>query len=309
MKKLLVTGLTLFSLSLLITPLAGITSSSAANSESQMTAEDRIVKKAPWRAEPVRVTGLYVNSRAISLDRPFNGDDNWMQGFRFSVKNTSNKNISYMRFELLFPLTDDRPRPHYFASVMEFGKELPNGDAMAEPLKPGDTTRLSFNPVDVESLKKTISKYTKTGRLLNNTAQLSTEIVQFDDGTAWSADDIFRFNKSTNEWDRVGSALAVISSLVKHLQVGYSITAARASGTSSPQVVSCGGGRSPQCYKATIVQVTCDCTGTNKNVSEPGDEACSGVSAADKSVTCPATTGCIQEVIFYNGTAAGCVTP
>lgn len=245
----------------------------------------RIVTKNHWNNEPVEITGVHINGKQVGNDVPFSADDDWMRELSIDVKNISGKNISYMRFELLFPLKDS-PRPHYYAEGVEYG-EMPGGTGTSQVNKPGETIRLSFS-VDVSLLKSKLQEKGDAKYLGLNNAKLSVEQVYFDNSTAWINGLMFRFNEATKKWDEIAQ--------IKQESQIAELAHSSKSGTINTRP-------SAQCFKPYSVRESCCEDGRFVNLSEPGDNVCVGSSEVDKEYRCSGTPACI---IFYTGVDPGC---
>ena len=120
-------------------------------------------------------------------------------------------------------------------------------------------------------------------------AQLSTEVVDFDDHTSWLTGEWLRFDSRTHKWIDITEPI-------------------NRSATGTLEFVSY---KSPQlatCYKPTHDTIDCvaDCQcGTTHSVAIPGDQYSAGYNEADKVQYCCTQNG-FQCVVAYTGIGSRC---
>lgn len=92
---------------------------------------------------PLEVTSVKLNGREVQPGEKIRGDDDWLQGLTFTLKNISAKRISYVEVALRFP------RPQGFvAYILSYGVDLSRGDhrkASSPPaIRPGEAVNLAL---------------------------------------------------------------------------------------------------------------------------------------------------------------------
>ncbi|HEX6718009.1 MAG TPA: hypothetical protein VF088_12900 [Pyrinomonadaceae bacterium] len=245
------------------------------------------MKKVNWGPEPVDINDVRINAKPISFEQSYNSNDrDWIRELSFKVRNATNKNISYMRFELQFPLKDT-PKRTFYVEGLEYGESRMLGSS-GKILTPGQTIELGVN-VDVKALKEIVQQKGQGEYLKINVAQLSTEVIDFEDHTSWLTGEWLRFDSRTAKW------------------IGLTQPINR-SGTGTFEFVRYKSPPGASCYRAahdTIdCQAECQC-GTSHSVSVPGDIVSSGSSSADKFQFCCKQNG-VQCLVAYTGVTSGC---
>jgi hypothetical protein len=250
------------------------------------TQERKILKEVKWGPAPVEVTDIQINNGPVSLDHAFEpNEEAWIRDLRFKVTNHAKSDISYLRFELQFPVKD-RPRPGFYVQAIEYGSPSSSGKSGGTKIKPGESIQLK-GTVDFNALRSFVRQNAEGDYVKLNTALLSTEVVDFSDKTSWLVGSWSRFDEKTKKWigktEPLQQLMSVSSDIVLQ-PAGFQPT------------------RPADCFKAIKdsydCQAECQC-GIKHDVTIPGPDIVSaGVSEADKWVTC--CTGCL---IAYTGTA------
>jgi len=249
------------------------------------TGHPKVLKEVKWGPAPVEVTDLQINNRPVSLDQPFEtNEEAWIRDLRFKVTNRSKSDISHLRFELQFPVKD-RPRPGFYVQALEYGLPTGPGKSDGTKIKPGDSVELNCI-VDFNALKSFVRQNAEGEFVELNTALLSTEIVDFSDKTSWLGGSWLRFDDKTRKWIDKAEPLQQIMSV---------------SPVAVFQPVGFQPARPPDCFRSSKdsydCQVECQC-GIKHDVMIPGaDIVSAGVTGADKWVTC-----CTTCLIAYTGT-------
>lgn len=251
----------------------------AAISSSPVTLKAKTVARVNWGHEPIEILDLRLYNKPIAFGQPFDSvDEAWMLGLRFQVKNTSNKSITYLRFELQFPLKDSQ-RQTYYVEPIEYGNDK---TSTSRALKPGETIQLACQSINFDVLKRVVMERGEGEYLKLNRALISTEIVTFEDKTSWTTGYMLRFDDVSKKWVEIAKT--------GHIQVG-AVEFSKASFIPKPQ---------GEClYKAVIEDF--DCTqacdyGGTRHVAVSGQSGTQ--KEVDKIYTCH--TGCL---IAYTGVA------
>jgi hypothetical protein len=156
--------------------------------------KEREIKKLNWPKEPVKIGKVKAKGSVVTIGEKFRADDDWLKGLTFSVKNSSDKTITYLEIELSFPREKSAPEDPDAHDRIIYGQYpvLPGETATLHPdqppIRPGDTVDIILK--DYEGIRE----------FLNNThyplsisrLEVSVGDVVFDDGTKWSGGGLFR---------------------------------------------------------------------------------------------------------------------
>jgi hypothetical protein len=114
----------------------------------------RTVNRLSRPNEPVQITAVRVNGKAVRFGKAFAGRNNWLGGLTFVIKNTSTKSVSWARVALKFQKGKE-PAPS-LNDLMTYGigrwdeDKIRGGDP---PLKPGDTAEVSYSSEQYQSVR------------------------------------------------------------------------------------------------------------------------------------------------------------
>jgi hypothetical protein len=90
---------------------------------------------------PVEIVSVKLNGEEVRPDEKIQGDDDWLRGLSFTLKNVSDKPLAYVAVALQFP----RPQGHV-AYVLSYGVDLSRGEPRRESsppaIEPGRTVDL-----------------------------------------------------------------------------------------------------------------------------------------------------------------------
>ena len=147
----------------------------------------RTITKAIIPHEPVKIIEARVGGETIDIGSKFAGDEDWLNGIRFKVKNMSGKTIEYLEINLYIPesVTDSYP----FMIPVTFGKwpsasNNPNVTMVADKLQEGNEVEVAFSE---EYYKHIRQIFARTGICKPiSEVELRIGMTIFDDGTAWS---------------------------------------------------------------------------------------------------------------------------
>lgn len=154
---------------------------SRANSQEQ----ERIVKKKPWHVEPVHVISAKTKKKGIvELGRPFTEDDDWLDGFKITVLNGSDKVVTAVAISMIFPREPGDTR-NKFAYDLYFGfspirPEYSRRDPK-KVIKPGETAELTVRPQSYTSVKAALQRLGYPESI--DRIELSVLEVGFEDGS------------------------------------------------------------------------------------------------------------------------------
>src|ERR1043165_6361550 len=87
----------------------------------QSQTKDRLVTKRPWRVEPVKVISAKSKRKEkIDIGKPFQEEDDWLDGFTITVSNDSDKPVTAIVVSLVFAREPGDTR-NKFAEDLSFG--------------------------------------------------------------------------------------------------------------------------------------------------------------------------------------------
>jgi hypothetical protein len=130
---------------------------------------------------PMEVSRLQVNGKAVSFDKAFQADDNFLAGLSFNVENKSKKPIRKVVFGLwMFKGTDVRVPEvvHNFPGRTLAATRKQEADVL---LNPDEAMAVSVPKGDADYLRKLINESTPN----LSRVSLSIEFIAFDDETVW----------------------------------------------------------------------------------------------------------------------------
>ena len=91
---------------------------------------------------PVEIVSITLNGKEISPGEKIEGNDNWLQGIAFTVKNVSDQPVSYVNLGFKFPL----PNGFVVVCVLNYGPDTSRGAVGRTPsqpvIQPGQTIDL-----------------------------------------------------------------------------------------------------------------------------------------------------------------------
>jgi hypothetical protein len=160
-----------------------LSSSAFAQSKSQ-----RAIRKAHIPNEPLKILEVRVAEQAINLDDSFAGDDDWLKGIRFKVKNLSTSPIVYLEIKLYIPesVTGDYPFliPITFGQMPSASDDLNALTTVANKLLRDNDVEVAFSEEHYKSIKQVLARAGVTKAISD--VELRIGMVVFDDGTAWN---------------------------------------------------------------------------------------------------------------------------
>jgi hypothetical protein len=147
--------------------------------------QDRTVVRKPWRVEPVKVlTAKNKKKEKIEIDKSFDDDDDWLDGFTITVSNGSEKVVTALTIEMTFRREPGDRRPP-FAQDLHFGPSpIEAAYIHRNPnkvVKPGETVDLELDPQIYADVKNALQKLGYPNTI--NRVELTIREVGFADGT------------------------------------------------------------------------------------------------------------------------------
>jgi hypothetical protein len=91
---------------------------------------------------PVEIVSIKLNGKDIVPGEKIQGDENWLKGISFTLKNISDQPISYVNVSFKFPL----PNGFVSVGVLNYGLNTSHGEIrrgpLPAPIQPGQTQEL-----------------------------------------------------------------------------------------------------------------------------------------------------------------------
>jgi len=137
--------------------------------------------------EPFEITEVFDRGERHPIGETFSRNDKeWLQDFKFRLKNKSGKQIIYIGWQLEFPETAQSGSvmaypsnygPNQYRKPKDYEKEV--------PIAPGDTVELGYTPKDLVQLKAFVEKR----HLLQSLTRADIRIIaiHYGDGTGWDS--------------------------------------------------------------------------------------------------------------------------
>jgi hypothetical protein len=148
-----------------------------------------------YASDPLKITEIKVANKLVKLNEKFEGNEDWLKGANFKLKNISNRKIVHVQLDFDFPETAvDGPLLGY---QLMLGHRPGAYDPLAAPLSlaPGATLDVSIDEkvyadfgrlLDVRPLNHAISR-----------VKVRIAFVVFDDGTGYGIGGTF-YRQDTN---------------------------------------------------------------------------------------------------------------
>ena len=173
----------LWSMGYVIVAVVGLRIATAETSRVQDSPRrDRTVVRKPWSVEPVKVLSARNKKGKIELGKPFDDDDDWLDGFAVTVFNGSDRTVTAMNLEMVFRREPGDTRPPA-AEGLYFGPSPSRPEYLHRDrdkiIKPGETREIVLTPDHYQDMKVFLDK---TGFPLSiNRVELVIREVGFDD--------------------------------------------------------------------------------------------------------------------------------
>lgn len=116
--------------------------------------QSRTVNRLSRPNEPVQITAVRVNGKAIGFGKAFAGRNNWLGGLTFVIKNGSTRTVQWARVALKFQKPKEPDVPLF--DFMTYGIGHWDEDKIrggGPPLKPGDTAEVSYSLAQYQSVR------------------------------------------------------------------------------------------------------------------------------------------------------------
>lgn len=105
---------------------------------------------------PVEILSIKLHGRDVQPGEKIQGDDDWLRGLSFTLKNISDKPIAYIDIGLLFP----QPKGVVVYSL-NYGVDFPRGDRRGESsppaIQPGESVHLVLTKERYKSFQRVLA--------------------------------------------------------------------------------------------------------------------------------------------------------
>ena len=92
---------------------------------------------------PVEIVSIKINGKEIKPGEKIKGDDDWLQGLSFTLKNISNKSIAYVSMGLRF-VRPDRVVVFMLSYGVDYSRGEPRHGYSPLPIQPDQTVELTL---------------------------------------------------------------------------------------------------------------------------------------------------------------------
>jgi hypothetical protein len=154
----------------------------------------RVEKHSSPAKEPIEIFATRIRNTPVALGKEFDSESDWLKDLRFRIRNKSQKPITWIGINLLFPET--RMTGPVMVDQLFLGQR-PDMKTKNPPLelKPGEELEVSME-THFDSIKRLVES---RGRLDNvNRVDINVDEVMFADGTLYSGDALWRPNPDTS---------------------------------------------------------------------------------------------------------------
>lgn len=158
----------------------------------------RIIEKHSFANEPIKITLVKTKKGVVKLGEKFSSvDDDWFKGLTIRVENSSNKHVNYISILIVIK----RPQDQELAGQAPFGEALRYGVSPfqsqgsaplkpAENIAPGGSIELALSDQSFEDNKAILKRFKFPDSVSH--IELSVQEIGFEDGTVWSAGELWR---------------------------------------------------------------------------------------------------------------------
>ncbi|MFY9557970.1 MAG: hypothetical protein WAV20_06305 [Blastocatellia bacterium] len=154
----------------------------------------RTLERSVLPFEPIEIMDVKLHGRSIRLNAALTGDNDWLQGLTFRVKNISGKPISYVSIQLRVNPPESGNLPRVTGLSAGFSPFSPNGiSPRAETfVAPDDFGEIVLSDTAYNAYKH---------ELQASTILVRVGLVVFTDDTAWSEGLLLKRDaKTPNRW-------------------------------------------------------------------------------------------------------------
>lgn len=108
---------------------------------SHLQGPSKVMKVGHWKDEPAEIVRVKLRGRTISHGNSLDAYPDWTKDLEITVKNVSDKSISYASVEL--STSNDSGSDAIALTLYSFGS-IPGGDGVVQYLKPNETALLTY---------------------------------------------------------------------------------------------------------------------------------------------------------------------
>jgi hypothetical protein len=186
-------------------------------SEENLQESKRILRKGGDFTPPVTITSIKTHLGEIETDTPFAANNDWFKGLSITMRNDSDKPVTYIKVSTLFPTPENKKEDPDLVIPLVYGvNPLPNkyGDfhnGLAESIKPGESVEIKISDYDYEDIKQLLKKSSYPMDIKKIKVYVTT--VGFNDETIWMGDRIYKIDKGNQ-----GKLIPIADSLKKKLK-------------------------------------------------------------------------------------------
>lgn len=155
------------------------------SSQAPSPQRDRTVVRKPWSIEPVKIVAAKNKKKErIDIGKAFDDDDDWLDGFTITVANGSDKIVTALTIDMVFPREPGDARNRFLEELHfgpsptapEYRRRNPN-----KVIRIGETRDLEIEPEMYNSIKDTLQQLGYPQSI--NRMELSIREVGFEDGS------------------------------------------------------------------------------------------------------------------------------
>lgn len=160
---------------------SGIPVASSAISTAFTQKKEKTIRHRRFPVEPVRIIRVNNKRQTLALGRKFFEEDDWLQGLTISLKNTSDKTITFIGIELHFIKPGAPENEPIYAHQLFYDTK----DRSQAPIVPGRRVQIKLTDEDFEAINQLLKR--------DNYPAGATEVevivdeVQFNDKSSWKS--------------------------------------------------------------------------------------------------------------------------
>jgi hypothetical protein len=151
---------------------------------AQAQGHNRVVTRKPWRVEPLKIVSAKTKKEKIDIGKPFDGEDDWLDGFTVTVANNSQKTVTAVVVDMVFRRDRGESKPP-LAWSLNFGPDpLSPKYLQRDPnrtIKVGETADLELDSENFKWLTRFLKQ--NDFPVSVNRVELIIAAVGFEDGS------------------------------------------------------------------------------------------------------------------------------
>jgi hypothetical protein len=162
----------------------------------------RVIGPAPveaGRQSPVEVVSVSVKGKAVGPGRPFDAGDDWLSGLTFTVKNVSDRPVTFVDISLRVPAAGGQRKTGSMVGPLRYGcwpgfPCYPDAEGSSAAILPGETRDVVLTE---ERAKSFVAGLAQVGAAMPvESAEYDIDSAFFDADTRWSRGLVFRRDPS-----------------------------------------------------------------------------------------------------------------